>query len=629
MKKIKNNRKLILLYIVTLVILVFVNYLFSNYQLLKQTSENRGIIPIKDDVIEYNNFNKENGKLKSNSSKSSITITLNRYVNKFVYKYHSNNDINVTGKINYFNKNGLLKEKRISYTNSNKIDISSEVINKNVNTITLNFNQKNIEISEVKIDNKLNFNIYSYVFLSVLFFDLYLIFFKRKFFSKNIEKGFLLIALTIGGLFILLVPPFIGVAPDDQIHFENVYNISMNKEEKSNKAFKSYSILNYAFINYNTYEERNAAIKKANQEYNNKINEKRTINYVDFKKLNYLPVGIVMKISKALNCPFIVTVLVGRFTYLFIYSFIIYFAIKIIPVHKCLVAFIGLLPSTLFLSSQYSYDNIVNSFMILSISIFIYEMYNRDKKINIKYMILFIFSMFMVCVAKAAYVAFLLLPLLYPKEKFENNKKCKIFKIGLIIIFIAISLTFVLPTVSSPSEVGDTRGGDTSEVRQIELIKKSPVSFIKIFSSNYISNFFHKFFGKRTLTYMGYLGYVKSKNIIYLVLFGLIFFAITDSSNKKYLKIIDRIFIMLLLLFTIALIWGALFLSFTPVGEEIIQGVQGRYFLSLLLPLILCFSTNNIVNNIDKQKYTQLLYVLSIIILFSAIFTNVLLSYCL
>ena len=43
-----------------------------------------------------------------------------------------------------------------------------------------------------------------------------------------------------------------------------------------------------------------------------------------------------------------------------------------------------------------------------------------------------------------------------------------------------------------------------------------------------------------------------------------------------------KVFITLIIMITVVLIWVALYLSFTPVGEEAIAGVQARYYLPLL-----------------------------------------------
>ena len=54
------------------------------------------------------------------------------------------------------------------------------------------------------------------------------------------------------------------------------------------------------------------------------------------------------------------------------------------------------------------------------------------------------------------------------------------------------------------------------------------------------------------------------------------------DSGQKVLKMWDKIVITVMLMGTIFFIWLALYLSFTPVGENTILGVQARYYLPLL-----------------------------------------------
>ena len=44
-----------------------------------------------------------------------------------------------------------------------------------------------------------------------------------------------------------------------------------------------------------------------------------------------------------------------------------------------------------------------------------------------------------------------------------------------------------------------------------------------------------------------------------------------------------------------AVIWTSMYVSYTQVGADVINGVQGRYFTPLFLPLLLCLMN-------DKRK---------------------------
>ena len=239
--------------------------------------------------------------------------------------------------------------------------------------------------------------------------------------------------------------------------------------------------------------------------------------------------------------------------------------------------------------------------------------------------------MIIACFTKAIYAPLIMIFLLLPKEKFENIKKYKLFRIGIILITILLCATFVIPTVTNPSEISDTRGGDASEKRQIKSIIHSPISFVNSFTGNYYYNFSEKVLGKDTIYSFSYYDTeekISLSNGFALLIIMLLFFILTDNSKDEYLKPKEKIYIMFIILIIIAFIWGALYLSFTPVGDEIIKGVQGRYFIPLILPFAICFMTNKIINNIERVKYSSFLYFGMIYILYEMIFTKIILLYC-
>ena len=73
------------------------------------------------------------------------------------------------------------------------------------------------------------------------------------------------------------------------------------------------------------------------------------------------------------------------------------------------------------------------------------------------------------------------------------------------------------------------------------------------------------------------------------------------------------------------LIWTALYLSFTPVGSLVINGVQSRYFIPLILPLLIIINTNKIKTNFNKERLYYVYIILLTIISFYPILFEILL----
>lgn len=616
MKKIRNNYKLVLLYFFTLIILAGINFIAVNINLIK----NRGNV---------GTFNIENVDKKIKKDNQIILISnLDKYVDTLHFSYNSDQTIIVKYEYEYYNSFGRITKKKFSTPLSYEINESYDTFRRNIKSIKITLN-KEISIDNITIINKYQFNIYTYLFLSLLFLNIFLFIFKKEYFSKHIEKGFLVIALSIGLLLIICEPPFLNASWDDQIHFKSIYKIGTVKK-KYPETVVDYSDLKIKYSMFNTNEERMNQIKYNNE---NTGDSKEIVGpkYSSFKFINYVPISLLYTVCEFLHVPFIIMFLLGKVLYFTIYTIIVYYAIKIIPKHKHLVCLLGLIPTSLFIASNYNYDTFINAFILLFISFFVYEKSRKNDSVNTKLLLISLFGMIIACFTKAIYAPLILILLLLPKEKFENIKKYKLFRIGVIMITIILCSTFVIPTVTNPAEVSDTRGGDTSEKRQIKSIIKSPVSFVKSFTGNYYYNFSDKMLGKKAVYSFSYFDKKSDNSLsngytIFLIL--LLLFILTDNYKEEYLKPKEKVYILLIVLLIIAFIWGALYLSFTPVGDDVIRGVQGRYFIPLIFPLSICFITNKIINNISKIKYSSILYFGMIYVLFELVFTKIILFYC-
>ena len=82
------------------------------------------------------------------------------------------------------------------------------------------------------------------------------------------------------------------------------------------------------------------------------------------------------------------------------------------------------------------------------------------------------------------------------------------------------------------------------------------------------------------------------------------------EEHKDTLNKFQRIWFVLIFLGMSLIIVTALFMSWTPVGFEYIAGVQGRYFIPIMILILLCMCT--------KEKYIKFK---NINIFYSIIFT--------
>ena len=159
-----------------------------------------------------------------------------------------------------------------------------------------------------------------------------------------------------------------------------------------------------------------------------------------------------------------------------------------------------------------------------------------------------------------------------------------------IVACILLMLTFLIPTAGN-TMASDVRGGDTDVGRQLQMILAHPWSYIQILFENISKTFNSYVMGIESISTMAYEGVFEFYMLVTALILGVACTEPRKTMNgmtKKSMNIF-KIIILPLVAGVMALIWTALYLAFTEVGEVMIKGVQGRYYIPLLLPLLMVF----------------------------------------
>lgn len=631
----KNNFfRICLFFIISIIISFGSSFIITNYNVLKLSKEDRKLITIDDKKLEFN---------KSESGKYNINIKHDGFINKIIFNYESNSNfymlINYTGLDYYKNETSKIKKDAINY----RLNKSVTKINDNVSNINIEFaNEDVFLLKNIQIDNRIEFNYYLfiYLFLGIIGIGLVFSYFKFNLFKGKIEYLFLTISFIIGFLLILLQPQTTSYSWDDQIHYSTMFRIyEFDKSTEWTKADQEMREVS-PFLSIDTIEERRLQNEYLNNS-NEIIKQEKNSPYITYNQVGYLIPGLALKLCSILKIPFVLKIFITKIFMLLSYLLLMFFAIKIIPRGKRILCVLGLIPSALFLSVQFAYDAVVIGCIALFIAQFINIMENKNIKLNMSQGLLLVVPIIVASFIKAIYIPLILLILFIPKEKFDGEKKSKIYKIGSILILLLILSTFVLPTITQTSSIGDLRGGNTSVSGQISYVIKNPISYIKILNDTAINSFVPKFISKSTFYTFGYINEIVNINMIedyensyYIILILLVFVVLTDSYKKvakkeKKTENIIKISNLVLNLGIILLIWTSMYLAFTPVGETIINGVQNRYFIPLLFPMILIlFTTDKIIYSFKQKNYDSLVMGIMFITLMVLLFNSYFLGFC-
>ena len=428
------------------------------------------------------------------------------------------------------------------------------------------------------------------------------------------EKLYVYIALFFGIIFVFLTPPF--QSPDEDSHFKKAYQISRGNFYPTVKDNKKGNYFPKEMLIY--IDDKLSYIGDRDKKYlysEMVMDQHSHMNYDDKKFNNYstnsiIPIvytapaiGILFsKISaKIFGLEMISTAYMLYFARIFclIFSIVVtYFAIKTTPVFKKTFAVVALIPMSLYLGSMVTYDNVLDSLILLALSFILKISYDKKiEKIPKSYIgILIIIGVILLNVKTVYFLVFLMM-FSIPVKKFKDRKG--MFKMAAIIIAFILGITLLLKLPLMLQKVVSESSSLAS--KQLSFVLNNPFKYLKILLLNiYEQRYFQL---SSMICLFGLVDTYVPIPIIFMAYIYLVVIALMEGSIDKIkisrqLKITGLIFILL----AVFGIYSAMYISWTPlitnkVGGDYISGVQGRYFLPLIMPVLLLFSNTKIKDN--------------------------------
>jgi uncharacterized membrane protein len=591
-----------------------------------EKSEKSQIISLQD-VHVKNGDKTENLYVMKKNGEVKIDVS-GRYINKFQYYYASEKSFQAEILVETKNLYGNWEIQKILDPCRSNLNNSFVNIKNNVKSITIQL-PEGVTVGDFAVHNAKDSNGYRILYISVFVgVFLFLLLFKKEI-GKRVELGFLIISMTIGMLFIALQPPQF-TSWDEHIHFYHVFDFFDGKHVDWNQA--EY----YAYINPESMEKVAFTSKeeKALQiQYFNENTQDSGYSYdkssFTVSRLGYLHMAIVVAAGKFIGLPFYVVYLLGKIANLMMYCILMFFAIKSIPIAKNLLAALALMPTPMVLATAYSYDVALIGFLSLGTAMLIREFYYPEKKIS-RIMLVCIPVLFLYgSCPKAIYIPLMLSAVFLPMKKFKNKKQYWIWKTVVIVACLLLMLTFLIPTAGN-TMASDVRGGDTDVGQQLQMVLAHPWAYIQILFKNISKTFNSYVMGIESISTMAYEGVFEFYMLVTALILGVACTEPRKTMNgmtKKSMNIF-KISTLPLVAGVMALIWTALYLAFTEVGEVVIQGVQGRYYIPLLLPLLMIFYTDKIYTKWKQENYSFVMFSMVLVIWHLILYSKFLIPYC-
>jgi uncharacterized membrane protein len=406
-------------------------------------------------------------------------------------------------------------------------------------------------------------------------------------------KLYLMLIIPIGLLYMLSIP--VGRVPDESGHFFRAYEISEGHLVSDFNG--EYGGRNLPISLIKLFDSTGDHISYSDElnDLNQNIDKKQK-DFAVFSNTSlysfvcYLPQTIGVFVGRVLNLNPLIIAYLGRITNFIICICILAVAIKIFPGNKKLIFFISFMPMFLQELVSLSPDAITNSLSILLLSYVLY-LKNNKSKINNKELVLLSIICIILSQCKIVYLPLCLSVFMIPFDKF-NSKRDKYIKIG-IIAFLTVALNLIWLSISSKFLIEYNEG--VNSAKQVMHIFKNPLNYIIVLF--------------RTIKTYGilYLKNIVGQSLCYFdvnisIIIAIIYYIIMIINgvfNNIKLELKNRLLSLFIVLSTLVLIFTSLYVQWTPVNNPIIDGVQGRYLIPLL---IFGFSIFNFKKNINSFK---------------------------
>lgn len=448
---------------------------------------------------------------------------------------------------------------------------------------------------------------------------------KLKFIVNRPEYAYLAIALTGVIGFVFITPPFQG--PDEHTHYNRVqyiangYFIPVNVE-KSNASLP-YSIDQVAYKTFYNNDIRGSTNKKSdlhdtkdalNVPYSSDVQTKPVM--VTYSPIPYLPAVPFVALSNLLNLSPLVSMYLARLALGIVSVLILFLAVRLIPYKKYFFAIVGLIPMMLFQQAVISADSISYALLALFIAYVLYLRYSVASIPTKKQWIYLGVLCLLITVAKPLIFLFLPLVLLLVKKKHAIRW---ILSIAAVCAALLAGWMLVSSAAAGAHNTIDTTPAEANSSQQTQLVMEHPKRFLRVLWNSYMT----PYGDDEVRGVLGVFGaadtiYPLWMFTIYAILLGL--FAIISNNKRIHMpKRWQLLTVSIAVLYFLAVNY-ALYIGYTPVNFDIIYGVQGRYFLPIVIASII-FCAGGVY--VSKREFSKILlnaFVLVFILIILALF---------
>ena len=399
----------------------------------------------------------------------------------------------------------------------------------------------------------------------------------------RLEIKVCVLAMLIGVFYLLLIP--YSESPDDMFHFRRIFEISQGGLLSKAVPGQTGAGGNLLPGNLNANLKEGSGYAEVLKNIGARV-ERNNIGWSSFSNtalyapIAYIPQATGAWLARLFTDKVLLIVTISRFFAMIASTVMTTLAIYFMPFKKYIILLVAFIPVFMQEAVSLGTDSFVNAFLSLYISYILYLLY-ENKVIGWKRCL--IISVMSICVAlcKVVYLPLCFLLLLLP----EAGYKTKRARWHHLLITWLLAAGGYLGWTFLTSGFIDGFAGIGNAREQVVFILSHPIGYLEIIYRTICDQGLDLLLGAMG----GKLGYVGEIEVNYLLCVGnLILLSLMSCCSFAEEKIPCKkvkVVLGIVVLFVTVLTFTGLYVQFTAVKAEKIRGLQGRYFIPLLLPV--------------------------------------------
>jgi uncharacterized membrane protein len=327
--------------------------------------------------------------------------------------------------------------------------------------------------------------------------------------------------------------------------------------------------------------------------------DKTTVPFTEtapYSPAAYIPQSLGMLVGTSLGMPALAGLFLGRLLNLAAWIVLVYFAIRLIPFGKWALFVMAVIPMSIFMAASLSPDAVLNGITFLFVAWCLRLAYEKErlKRGDVAFLL---GALVYIALTKLIYLPIGLLMLLIPAKKFPALSFLSPSRSKLLILAALASISGAIGLawgrVASPSQlaqidiINQVMHANIQPKTQVLFVLTHPIAYVVVLWNTFLTNNADGVIQG----YLGILGWLDTMLPLWVMLLeaGLIIFLLLAVRSRHAITKRGKIMTFLLLGLLMGLAASALYAFYTSVKYITVIGLQGRYFIPIVVLLIPIF----------------------------------------